>query len=55
MIPPILPFVQEICTKSVTSFVEPREYTTAELTHDRTWKESNDVLSEVAAGILDVL
>ncbi|CAJ0907528.1 11647_t:CDS:2 [Entrophospora sp. SA101] len=41
MVPPTIPVVQEMCTKFVTNFVEPREYTIAELTHDGAWKESN--------------
>ncbi|CAH1767452.1 5518_t:CDS:2 [Entrophospora sp. SA101] len=55
MVPPTIPVVQEMCTKFVSNFVEPREYTIAEVAHDGTWKESNEVLLGVATGILDVL
>jgi len=55
MIPHTLPFVQEMCNRFVSRFTEPQEYFPAVLKHDKTWKESDDVLSGIATEILKIL
>ncbi|CAG8734456.1 4900_t:CDS:2, partial [Dentiscutata heterogama] len=55
MLPPTLPFIQGICDRFVSRFTEPQEYYPAILMHDKTWKESDDILSGIAEEVLKVL
>ncbi|CAG8711213.1 13609_t:CDS:2, partial [Racocetra persica] len=55
MLPSTLPFIQGMCERFVSRFTEPQEYYPPILMHDKTWKESNDILSGLAEEVLKVL
>ena len=56
MVPPNLAIIQEMCREFIVNFNEHQTESLPEkLKHDSSWKESREVLAEVAINILDIL